>query len=112
MPAQARHETDPHTRNLIPLGDTDDNRPVTSFLEPFFTDIAFWGDLAYQDTWYGGFRVIDISSPARPTVLSEADCGAFQGDVGVWRKLVFRSVDTPVAAATPRQTCDAALVGI
>jgi hypothetical protein len=42
-------------------------------------------------------------------VLSEADCGAFQGDVGVWRKLVFRSVDTPVAAAIPRQTCDAAL---
>jgi hypothetical protein len=42
MPAQARHETDPHTRNLRPLGDTDDNRPVTSFLEPFFTDIAFW----------------------------------------------------------------------
>jgi hypothetical protein len=54
MPAQARHETDPHTRNLRPLGDTDDNRPVTSFLEPFFTDIAFWRDLAYQGTWYGG----------------------------------------------------------
>jgi LVIVD repeat len=109
MPAEAHHETDPHTRNLIPLGDTDDNRPISTFLEPFFTDAAFWGDLAYQGTWNGGFRVIDISSPARPRVRSEVDCGTFQGDIGVWHKLVFRSVDTPVAATTPAETCDAPL---
>jgi hypothetical protein len=53
--------------------------------------------------------MIDISSPARPRVLSEVDCAAFQGDVGVWGKLVFRSVDTPVAATTPAETCDAPL---
>jgi hypothetical protein len=108
MPAQAGHQTDPRTRNLKPMGHTGDNRPVTSFFDPFFTDIAFWGKLAYQGIWFGGFRTIDISSPARPRVLSEVDCGAFQGDVGVWGKLVFRSIDTPVAATTPEETCDAA----
>ena len=82
VPAQAGHDTDPHTKNLRPMGHTDDNRPVTTFFDPFFTDIAFWGKLAYQGIWFGGFRVIDISSPARPRVLSEVDCGAFQGDVG------------------------------
>jgi hypothetical protein len=91
------------------MGHTDDNRPVTTFFDPFFTDIAFWGKLAYQGIWFGGFRVIDISSPARPRVLSEVDCGAFQGDVGVWGNLVFRSVDAPVAATTPAETCDAPL---
>jgi hypothetical protein len=109
VPAYAGHERDPHTRNLHPMGDTDDNRPVTSFFEPFFTDVAFWGKLAYQGTWFGGFRVIDVRSSARPRVLSEVDCGAFQGDVGVWGSLVFRSVDTPVAATTPEETCDAPL---
>jgi hypothetical protein len=109
VPAYAGHERDPHSRNLHPMGDTDDNRPVSSFFEPFFTDVAFWGRLAYQGTWFGGFRVIDIRSPARPGVLSEVDCGAFQGDVGVWGNLVFRSVDAPVAATTPQETCDAPL---
>ena len=109
VPAQAGHDTDPHTKNLQPMGHTDDNRPIRTFLEPFFTDIAFWGRVAYQGTWFGGFRTIDISSPARPRVLAEVDCGAFQGDIGVWGKLVFRSVDTPVAATTPAETCDAPL---
>jgi hypothetical protein len=107
VPAQAGHDTDPHTKNLKPMGHTDDNRPVTSFFDPFFTDVAFWGKVAVQGIWFGGFRTIDISSPARPRVLSEVDCGAFQGDVGVWGNLVFRSVDTPVAATTPEETCDA-----
>jgi hypothetical protein len=107
MPAQTHHEIDPHTRNLRPLGDTDDNRPISTFLESFFTDAAFWDDLAFQGTWNGGFRMIHISSPARPRMRSEVDGGTFQGDIGVWGKLVFRSVDTPVAATTPAETCDA-----
>lgn len=109
LPASAGHEFDPHSRNLQPRGDTDDNRPVGDFFQPFFTDVAFWGHLAYQGVWYGGFRVVDVSSANHPKVLSEARCGVFQGDVTVWRNLVFRSVDTPVAATTPRQTCTAPL---
>lgn len=107
--ASAGHRDDPHTRNLHPLGHTDDNRPVASFEDPFFTDIAFWDGRAYQGTWSGGFRIIDIRSPLRTRVLSEVSCGEFQGDIGVWDDLVFRSIDFPVAATTPQETCTAPL---
>ena len=49
--------------------------------------------------------MIDISAPGNPKVLSEVDCGAFQGDVGVYGDLVFRSVDAPVTAQTAQNTC-------
>ena len=103
--AQAGHDSDPHTRNLHPLGHTNDNRPVSSFTEPFFTDVAFWDDLAVQGIWFGGFRLVDISAPGNPKVLSEVDCGAFQGDVGVYGNLVFRSVDVPVTGQNAQDTC-------
>ena len=88
------------------MGHTDDDRPVTDFFQPFFTDVAFWGKLAYQGVWWGGFRVIKVAAPGYPKVLSEVDCGVFQGDIGVWGNLVFRSVDFPVTATTPQQTCN------
>jgi hypothetical protein len=64
VPAQAGHDTDPHTKNLRPMGHTDDNRPIRTFLEPFFTDIAFWGKVAYQGTWFGGSG--PSTSPPQP----------------------------------------------
>jgi hypothetical protein len=105
LPAAARHEADPRTKNLHPMGDTDDNRPVVTFNEAFFTDIAFSGKVAYQGTWVGGFRTINIAPKGKPKVLAEVDCGVEQGDMGVYGNLVFRSVDFPVAATTPEQTC-------
>jgi LVIVD repeat len=107
LPASASHENRPRTKNLHPMGDTDDNRPIETFEEPFFTDLAFWGKYAYQGTWNGGFRVVNIAPKGHPKVLSEVDCGTEQGDIGVWRKLVFRSIDVPVPATTPQETCDA-----
>ena len=104
-PAGAGHETDPRTKNLHPLGDTDDNRPVVTFGEAFFTDAAFQGTVAYQGTWIGGFRTIDISEPGEPEVLAEVDCGVEQGDMGVYGDLVFRSIDLPVVADTVAETC-------
>ncbi len=53
VPALARHRQDPRSPNLTPTGHTQDNRPVESFADPFFTDAAFWGDVAYQGTWSG-----------------------------------------------------------
>jgi hypothetical protein len=103
--AQAGHRDDPRSRNLVPLGHTGDNRPVTSFADPFFTDLAFWGRYAIQGIWMGGFRVVDVANPVRPRVLSEVDCGVFQGDVGVYGNLVFRSVDFPMRATTDQETC-------
>lgn len=74
------------------------------------SDLAFDNNLLYAGD-FGGFRILDISSPARPRVLSEFDCVGAQGDVAVYRGLLFRSVDaplsgpacdaTPVTASTP-----------
>jgi hypothetical protein len=112
LPASA-HKPPPRDRsssdNLTLVGATRDNRPVETFLEAFFTDAAFQDDYAYQGTWNGGFRVVDISRPWRPKPVAEVDCGTFQGDIGVYGDLVFRSIDTPVAATTPEETCDAPL---
>ena len=104
-PAGAGHETDPRTKNLHPMGDTDDSRPVVTFGEAFFTDIAFQGKIAFQGTWIGGFRTINIASPGKPKVLAEVDCGVEQGDIGVYGNLVFRSIDLPVVADTVEETC-------
>lgn len=92
--------------NIRLVGETGDNRPVETFLEPFFTDAAFQGHYAYQGTWNGGFRIVDIKKPWRPKPVSEVDCGTFQGDIGVYKDLVFRSIDVPIAATTVEETCD------
>jgi hypothetical protein len=104
-PAVAGHDNDPRTKNFHPMGDTNDNRPVVTFGEAFFTDAAFQGKIAYQGTWIGGFRTINIAAPGNPKVLAEVDCGVEQGDIGVYRNLVFRSIDLPVVADTPEETC-------
>ena len=103
--AVAGHDNDPRTKNFHPMGDTNDNRPVETFGEAFFTDAAFQGKIAYQGTWIGGFRTINIAAPGNPKVLAEVDCGVEQGDIGVYGNLVFRSIDLPVVADTPEETC-------
>src|SRR5919109_3125859 len=62
------------------------------------SDLAFWGTVAVQGR-YDGFRVIDISNPADPTVLSRVACHGGQGDVAVWGSLLFRAVDRPQTRA-------------
>ena len=55
---------------------------------------AFKGDLAFAGH-YGGFRVVDLSDPGSPVVLSDVHCNGPQGDVTVYGDLLFLSVDTP-----------------
>jgi len=105
LPAGAGHDSDPHSDNLRPRGHTDFDRPVVTFGEAFFTDTAFKRKIAYQGTWIGGFQTINIARKGSPKVLSEVDCGVEQGDIGVYRNLVFRSIDLPVPATTPAETC-------
>ncbi len=94
------------SKNTRLIGATRDNRPVETSLEAFFTDAAFQGRYAYQGTWNGGFRIVDIKKPWRPKPVSEVDCGTYEGDIGVYKDLVFRSIDTPIAAKTVEETCD------
>jgi hypothetical protein len=56
------------------------------------TDLAFWGKTAIQGR-YDGFRVIDVRQPKKPRELAFFPCVSPQGDVGVYKNLVFRSVD-------------------
>src|SRR5215207_1051108 len=56
------------------------------------TDLAFAGRYAYAGD-YGGFRVIDVSDPEQPWVVSDVACNGAQGDVSVYGNLLFQSVD-------------------
>lgn len=92
---------------LTLVGETGDDRRASDLDQAFFTALAFRGEYAFQGTWEGGFRVTDVSKPWRPKPVAEVDCGSREGDIGVYGDLVFRSVDTPVAATTVEETCDA-----
>jgi LVIVD repeat len=60
------------------------------------SDLAFWGNLAFAGN-YGGFRILDISNPSSPQVLSDFSCNGPQSDVAVYgnanRLLLFLSID-------------------
>ena len=86
------------TPNMEALGAAP--RPATS---AFNSDIAFWGDIAYQGH-YWGFHIIDISDPVAPkTLINYEDCRGSQGDVIIWEKLLVRSWNSP---APENVTCD------
>ncbi|HVL95594.1 MAG TPA: hypothetical protein VM266_07005 [Solirubrobacteraceae bacterium] len=77
------------------------------------TDMAFWGDLAVlgnldQGTGpnaepNGGFRLMDISEPARPRLITRWKCPGDQSDVSIWKDLVILSADKPT-----KERCGAA----
>jgi hypothetical protein len=91
----ASSDLDEHSQNVKLLG----NSPGRGFTN---SDLAFDGNLLYAGD-FGGFRILDISSPTRPRVLSEFDCVGGQGDVSVYGGLLFRSVDAPLSGPA----CDA-----
>jgi hypothetical protein len=73
----------------------------------FNTDLAFWGDRAYQGQ-FNGFRIIDVDDPRRPReILNYEQCGSAanggQGDVVVWGSILVRAWD---ANAGANQMCD------
>jgi LVIVD repeat len=73
----------------------------------FNSDLAFWGDRAYQGT-RSDFRIIDIDDPGNPTELIDyRDCAnpAGQGDVVVWGSVLVRTWDANAGPGTT-YTCD------
>ena len=86
------------TPNMEALGAAP--RPATTGIN---SDIAFWGNIAYQGS-YWGFQIIDISDPANPkTLINYEDCRGNQGDVIIWEDLLVRSWNSPAPA---NSTCD------
>jgi LVIVD repeat len=97
LPAGAQNA---HSPNVV----LDTNIPADTFIN---SDQAFWGSRWYAGS-YGGFRILDISDPARPALLADFKCQGFQGDVSVWRnRLLFVSVDEPQVQppGQPRGAC-------
>lgn len=97
-------DDEPHTRNMHELGV---DRLLATFEVPdgqriISSDIAFQGNLAYQGN-YNGFRIIDITAPGSPKLVSHTLCNGDQGDIVVWDDILVRSWNTK--RAVPRE-CD------
>ena len=106
-PAQAEHRDRPRTENIHPLGHIEEPRSLLGGEDGtantnIHTDIAFWGDYAYQGNW-DGFSVRDISSPGQPRAVSQTSCSGNQGDVVVYEDVLVRTWNDP---AEEGATCD------
>ncbi len=79
---------DQHSRNIKLLSNVARSAAATQ------SDLAFWGKYAFAGN-YLGFRVIDISDPQAPVVVTDFACNGAQSDLSVWGNLLFQSVDAP-----------------
>lgn len=74
---------DEHTRNLKLMANVPRRVGVTN------SDLGFDGKLAYAGNDVG-FRVLDISAPAKPRIVADFDCNGAQGDVSIFDGLLFQ----------------------
>lgn len=58
------------------------------------SDLAFQGKHLFQGNFYG-IDIFDISDPARAALLTTLVCPGGQGDVSVYKNLMFMSVEMP-----------------
>jgi hypothetical protein len=58
------------------------------------SDLAFGGSHLFQGNFYG-VNIFDISNPANTTLLTSLVCPGGQGDVSVYKNLLFMSVEMP-----------------
>ena len=58
------------------------------------SDLAFQGNHLFQGNFYG-VNIYDISDPAKTTLLTSMVCPGGQGDVSVYKNLLFMSVEMP-----------------
>jgi hypothetical protein len=99
-------DTFTYTSNMHPLGFSERENTEAPFTAN--SDLAFWGNTAYQGN-YDGFRIIDITEPDNPVELNDyRECAGDQGDVMVWRNLLVRSWNSP---ASPRRHATASRWG-
>jgi hypothetical protein len=93
-----------YTQNMHPLGyspfGNTPNLPGLTFTAN--SDLAFWGNYAFQGH-YTGFRIINIASSANPRQVSFTECNGNQGDVVVYEDVLVRAWNSPAPAGA---TCD------
>ena len=86
------------TLGLLGIGDTS-KMPKPSqlvFAQLAFanSDLAFQGNHLFQGNFYG-VSIYDISDPAKAKLLTSLVCPGGQGDVSVYKNLMFMSVEMP-----------------
>ena len=75
--------------------------PPTDGVRIVNSDLAFWGNTAYQGT-YNGFRIIDITDPDNPgELITYEGCEGNQGDIMIWETLLIRTWNGPAPADNP-----------
>jgi len=58
------------------------------------SDLAFQGNHLFQGNFYG-IQIYDISDPAKTSLVTSMICPGGQGDVSVYKNLMFMSVEMP-----------------
>jgi hypothetical protein len=58
------------------------------------SDLAFQGNHLFQGNFYG-VNIYDVSNPAKAQLLTSMVCPGGQGDVSVYKNLMFMSVEMP-----------------
>src|ERR1043166_5635229 len=86
------------TLGLLGIGDASKipggPRLVLAQLAFANSDLAFQGNHLFQGNFYG-MSIYDISNPAKTTLLTSMVCPGGQGDVSVFKNLMFMSVEMP-----------------
>src|SRR5689334_4390720 len=86
------------TLGLLGIGDASKipggPRLVLAQLAFANSDLAFQGNHLFQGNFYG-MSIYDISNPAKATLLTSIVCPGGQGDVSVYKNLMFMSVEMP-----------------
>src|SRR5262245_17633412 len=85
---------------LLGIGDSDAGKMpkgiqlVLAQLAFANSDLAFQGNHLFQGNFYG-IQIYDISNPAKTSLLTSMICPGGQGDVSVYKNLMFMSVEMP-----------------
>ena len=86
------------TLGLLGIGDTSKipkgEQLVYAQLAFANSDLAFQGNHLFQGNFYG-VNIYDISNPSNAKLLTSLVCPGGQGDVSVFRNLLFMSVEMP-----------------
>jgi len=86
------------TLGLLGVGDSTKlpkaDRVVIAQLAFANSDLAFQGNHLFQGNFYG-FNIYDISNPAKASLLTSVVCPGGQGDLSVFKNLLFMSVEMP-----------------
>ncbi|HEV7645058.1 MAG TPA: hypothetical protein VGO50_14020 [Pyrinomonadaceae bacterium] len=86
------------TLGLLGIGDTSKmpkpTQIVIAQLAFANSDLAFQGKYLFQGNFYG-VNIYDISDPAKAKLLTSVVCPGGQGDLSVYKNLMFMSVEMP-----------------